>query len=107
MLDIRVSHLTAVVFCMPLAACFTPGPPSSSGAGSASTTVADVINQTKKFCQFEPTVETVANILAVASPELGAAEAVAKAICNAVNPPAGTVKGLPTVAGVTIHGHPI
>lgn len=76
--------------------------------------VQDVQNAAITTCEFIPTAETVANIIALNNPVLATASGIANAICAAV-----TQKGpvpvslrrtvnrnapVPTVSGVPIHG---
>lgn len=60
-------------------------------------------------CQFLPTAETVADIIATGDPRLATASALARAICAALAPAAPTgiatlFKAPPTVNGVVIRG---
>lgn len=79
--------------------------PISSGTGIA----AKVVQVTQATCQFIPTASTIASILSSAVPGLSTANAVARAICEAVAPLAsgpgmeGVRQGY--VGNVKVHGH--
>ncbi|HEX8838214.1 MAG TPA: hypothetical protein VF748_14830 [Candidatus Acidoferrum sp.] len=77
--------------------------------------ITDAQNAAVAVCQFLPTAETVAGIIATGNPALATATAIANAICGAVSPKAvpGNVSvrrlinrsgAVPTVSGVPIYG---
>ena len=82
--------------------------------------VVDVEQAAVAACNFLPTAETVAGIIAVGNPALATATAIANAICAAVSPKTQIAQSLlsspamrsvvkpnatvPTVAGVPVHG---
>lgn len=88
-----------ILFSLLLSGCATTG---SGDSGI----VSQVQAITVQICKFEPTAETIISIVGQAVPGLSAAGAIAKAICNAVGTPhmLGARRGVPTVAGIQIHG---
>jgi hypothetical protein len=115
-----MSRLMMTGAAMLLASCATLGKPGSTLSNVAVEAQAIAV----QICGFEPTVDTVLQILSTGNPGLQAAEAVANAICRAVTSTSAVDAGetdngyiqlavyreaqapkkKPSVNGVVVHG---
>lgn len=99
--------LLAAASSLALAGCTTTDPVTGEP-----TQIESVQSAATAGCQFLPTAETVADIVATGDPRLTTASAIARAICAALAPAAPTgiatlFKAPPTVNGVVIRGEPV
>lgn len=99
--------LLAAASSLALAGCTTTDPVTGE-----TIQIESVQSAATAGCQFLPTAETVADIIASGDPRLTTASAIARAICAALAPaaPAGIAtlfKAPPTVNGVVIRGAPV
>src|SRR5262249_3888882 len=105
------NYLIVPLTCLSLLGCATTG---NNVPISQNPVVQQVQAITEFACKFVPTADTVINIIAQGVPSLGAAEAIADAICAAVVPvkTSGVTKiaftaekpKKPSVAGVPVRG---
>lgn len=98
--------MSRILIALPLAAALAASGCNTTGATSVEQTILDI---TLASCHYVPTLTTLASILAAGNPALATAAEVAKAICDAVAPPASIRHAgallAPEVAGVVIEGH--
>lgn len=77
--------LIPVVLTLGLAGCATPGGQDTTLPPAITDVIAQVQAATKQACSYEPTVETIANVLsAVGVPYVGMVSTVANQICSVV-----------------------
>jgi len=88
----------------------------SGCAAQTQATIDTIVATARKYavayCGYQPTINTVANIIRAGDPLIQTAEAVANAICTAVTAPApvgvaalsSSARPVPMVAGVVVKG---
>lgn len=101
----------ALLVTLPMMGCSSPSP---SGLPNDATTWQKIQAGAVQACRFEPTFNTVANLIALGVPYLGTITSVVAAICDAVKPVAPTTEmrtgapppppPVPTIQGVKIEG---
>ncbi len=92
------SYVAGPLLALSLASCATLG----VDAG----TIAQIQNAAVAACGFLPAASTIVNIIGTNSPGLQTAQAIAIAICQAMQPQTarGLIARTPTVAGVRVDG---